>query len=81
MITKLESNNQLDAVVGLFRIRPEQLGKLGQCKIEEDRILKVVDKDPNCKFEYSWGVIAWRGRYSKYINDNDPHWIFYQSCN
>lgn len=73
MITKLESNNQLDAVVGLFRIRPEQLGKLGQCKIEEDRILKVVDKDPNCKFEYSWGVIVWRGRYSKYINDKDPH--------
>ena len=43
---------------------------MGQCKIEEDRILKVVDKDQIVNLSIL-GVIAWRGRYSKYINDND----------
>jgi len=73
IIEKLDNNPELDAVLGLFKIRPEQLGKLGQCEINKDRILSVVDKDPNCKFDYSWGVITWRGRYSKFIDDKDPH--------
>ena len=73
IIEKLDNNPELDAVLGLFKIRPEQLGKLGQCEINKDRVLSVVDKDPNCTFDYSWGVITWRGRYSKFIYDKDPH--------
>ena len=44
IVEKLENNPELDAVLGLFKIRPEQLGKLGQCEINKDRILSVVGR-------------------------------------
>ncbi len=59
--------------VGLFEIQDYQKGKLGQCKLNEKRIEKVVDKDENCNFAHAWGLIMWNKRFNKFINPKDPH--------
>ena len=44
IIEKLDNNPELDAVLGLFKIRPEQLGKLGQCEINKIESLVLLTK-------------------------------------
>lgn len=68
MIHKL---NTYDIVVLVWKIKDCQIGKLGQCKIENDEIIDIIDKDKNCNYKYFWGCIAWNKSMNKYIN---PQW-------
>lgn len=64
---------ELDIVLGIWKIKEEQVGKLGQCKIEGDLIKKIIDKDINCKEEYFWGLIMWKPNFNQYIKEKDEH--------
>jgi hypothetical protein len=61
------------ADVACWKIRPEQKGKLGQVDIIDDSIFDVIDKDPFCQFEYSWGSLTFDRTLLNYANDKDPH--------
>ena len=67
------SSTDLDVVLGLWKIKNDQKGKLGQCIIEGEHIKKVVDKDPNCVEDFFWGLIMWKPKFNDYISIGDPH--------
>jgi len=73
MISKINQNHSLDAVVGLWNIRGYQRPKVGQCQIKNGRVIKVIDKDPKTKFKFLWGAILFKSSLWDYINPNDPH--------
>lgn len=72
MRTKIISSN-LDVVLGLWKIKQSQIGKLGQCILEGDKVKKIIDKDVNCKEEYFWGLIMWKPSFNNFIIDTDSH--------
>lgn len=64
---------KVEMVVILWLIRPEQYGKLGQCLIEGDLVVDVRDKDSQCKYPYSWGVIGWNESCNTLLDVETPH--------
>jgi hypothetical protein len=62
-----------DIAVGVFKIRDEQRGKLGQCCIESEVVTKVVDKDPTCPYEWAWGLLAWKPHVWELFDPKTPH--------
>ena len=67
--------NKYDIVVILWKIKEYQYGKLGQINIdfESKTVIDIVDKDINCKYEYSWGLIGWTKKMNQYIDPKTPH--------
>ena len=63
--------NTHEIVVLLWKIKDYQIGKVGQCKIENNMVTDVIDKDPLCTYPYFWGVIGWNSKLNKHI---DPKW-------
>ena len=72
MREKITSSN-LDVVLGIWKIKQSQIGKLGQCKLDGDSVKKIIDKDVNCKEEYFWGLIMWKPSFNNFISDKDLH--------
>jgi NDP-sugar pyrophosphorylase family protein len=64
-------NSKFKIVVILWKIKDYQIGKVGQCKIENNRVIEVKDKDPTCQYPYFWGVIGWNSTMNKHIQ---PEW-------
>lgn len=67
------NNSDFDIVLGLWKIREDQFGKLGQCKLNDGKVEIVIDKDPECKEPYAWGTILWKNSFNKYIQPSDNH--------
>jgi hypothetical protein len=70
----------LDSDVNLacWKIREEQMGKLGQVKFHasidnKGKIVDSRDKDPKCTFEYSWGAMAFNRKFLGLGNPEMPH--------
>lgn len=44
----------------LWKMDESKKGKLGQVSVnnEENQVLDVIDKDPNCNYPYFWGAIS-----------------------
>jgi hypothetical protein len=61
------------ADVACWKIRPEQKGKLGQVNVIDNRIFDIIDKDPSCEFEYSWGSLTFDRNLLGYTTIKDPH--------
>lgn len=60
--------------VMVWRIRPDQFGKLGQCRVVNGEVVEHRDKDPQCQFEYSWGVIGWQATAGEQLlQPRTPH--------
>ena len=72
MRKKIQST-ELDVVLGVWKIKEDQIGKLGQCLIEGELIKKIIDKDISCKEEYFWGLIMWKPSFNQYIKERDKH--------
>lgn len=72
MKEKITTSN-IDVVLGIWKIKQSQIGKLGQCVLDGDIVKKIIDKDPNCKEEYFWGLIMWKPSFNKFISDKDLH--------
>ena len=64
----------LDAVVAVWRIGEEQVGKLGQCDIDNsDMLTNVIDKNPECKLPFFWGSLMWKKSFNKFLELEDQH--------
>lgn len=77
VLKKMNNTYQLyecDVVVGIFKIRKEQVGKLGQVLFDDDNNLQdVVDKDEHCKHEWAWGSILWNYKFFNFIDKKESH--------
>jgi hypothetical protein len=65
-----------------WNIRPEQFGKLGQVLLSEPKPGKIIgeflvsqseDKNPDCRFEHSWGAMAFDRQVIELALDEMPH--------
>lgn len=65
--------NKFNIVVILWKIKDYQYGKLGQIDINDEKVINIKDKDPECRFPYSWGVIGWTYKVNYLINATTPH--------
>jgi hypothetical protein len=57
----------------LWNIRDTQIGKIGQCNIDEDYIIDIIDKDITCDYNYGWGVVVFTPEFEKFIFMEDLH--------
>ena len=73
----LVSNDPQEDVIArlaLWRIRDDQKGKLGQVALDASgRVMDMVDKQPTCSYDLSWGALAFRPELAGYINLEHPH--------
>lgn len=68
------SSNPIFCDLGIWKIRPEQRGKLGEVEIDsENFVIKIIDKNPNSFLNYSWGTLTFSRELINYINPNEPH--------
>lgn len=59
-----------------WKIRPEQLGKLGQLEISnlpEGRVTAAEDKNPSCEYPNSWGAMSFTRDALTFGNVDMPH--------
>jgi len=71
---KMYHRDNCDIVLGIFKIRDNQKGKLGQVLFDEkNNLLDVIDKDSNCEYIWAWGTILWNNKFSKYIDRKKSH--------
>jgi len=57
----------------LWNIRDTQLGKIGQCSVDDNFIIDIIDKDNTCDYNYGWGVVVFKPEFEKYIYKEDLH--------
>jgi hypothetical protein len=57
----------------LWNIRDTQIGKIGQCNVDNNFIIDIIDKDPLCEYNYGWGVVVFKPEFEKYIDIKDLH--------
>ena len=65
--------NKFDIVVILWKIKEYQYGKLGQINIDNNKVIDIIDKDINCRYPYSWGIIGWTNKVNNLIDITTPH--------
>lgn len=41
-----------------FPMKPHLVGKVGLLETDEDKVLSIVEKDPNCDFKLMWGAFS-----------------------
>ena len=75
MRNKLLLDDEVDVVLGLWKMEKFQKGKFGQVELDKsnEKILQVVDKDPNCKFKYFWGTLMWNSVFNNFMHESDQH--------
>ena len=65
-------NSDLD--LSLWKIRRDQYGKLGQVSVASDgRVLDCVDKNPECRYEFSWGAMTFNRKFLECLDIEFPH--------
>jgi hypothetical protein len=68
------ANLKSDLDLSLWRIRSDQYGKLGQVSISpEGKVLDCVDKNPDCKYEFSWGAMTFSRKFLDHLDIDFPH--------
>jgi len=72
MRQKLISNNY-DIMLGLWTIRNDQKGKLGQCRVVGDLVTNIIDKNKDCNENFFWGLIMWNPKFNSFIRKEDSH--------
>ena len=65
--------NKFDVVLIIWKIKDYQYGKLGQVNIQDNKISDIMDKNLDCKYPYSWGIIGWTNKVNHLIDENTPH--------
>ena len=63
-----------DLSLSLWRIRSDQYGKLGQVSVDPDgKVLDCVDKNPECRYEFSWGAMTFNRKFLDHLDIDFPH--------
>ena len=57
----------------LWSIRYDQLGKIGQCKLENGLITDIIDKDEHCDYTFGWGAIVFKKGFEMYLKSEHLH--------
>jgi len=60
-------HEDVSGTLGLWNIKENQIGKLGQCKIDQHYVTDIQDKNINCNYNLFWGAIMWKRKINKYI--------------
>lgn len=71
--TEMIQKTENDVGVNLWNIRETQLGKIGQCKINENYVIDIIDKNKDCEYNYGWGVVVFKPIFMKYMQEEDLH--------
>jgi choline kinase len=66
-------SSEADLNVACWNIKDSQKGKLGQVKIEDGKIIQIIDKEPSCDFRHSWGAISFNRKFINSLNPEMPH--------
>ena len=69
----LFSESEAELVVATWKIRLDQRGKLGQLELRKNTIIKLEDKNPNCKFENAWGSMSFTRNFVPFLDSESPH--------
>jgi hypothetical protein len=71
----IENINKENINVGcyLWNIRDTQIGKIGQCNVNDKFIVDIIDKDTSCDYNYGWGAVVFKPEFEKYIYMEDLH--------
>lgn len=59
--------------LALWKIKDSQRGRLGQVDLVGNSARKIVDKDPTCNFEYSWGAASFTRDFASFFQKEMPH--------
>ena len=73
LIENVISQDNITVGAYVWNIRDTQVGKIGQCEIEDNMIIKIVDKDINCDYNYGWGAIVFKPTFEQYILRDQLH--------
>lgn len=73
LIEDLLLNTDINAGVYIWNIRNTQLGKIGQCNINNNIVTDIIDKDITCDYNYGWGSVIFKPEFEKYIIKEDLH--------
>ena len=73
LIDDLINNNDIQVGAYLWNIRNTQVGKIGQCNVDNNYITDIIDKDINCNYNYGWGCVIFKPEFEKYIIKEDLH--------
>lgn len=60
-------------VLGIAPLEPRMRGRLGQVCLEGERVVDIVDKDPNCPYQWVWGTVGFGPELIPYMRKEDPH--------
>ena len=60
-------------VLGLAPLDPRMRGRLGQVNVEGERVIDMIDKDPDCPHPWVWGTVGFGRELIPYIRSEDPH--------
>lgn len=68
------SNLRSDLDLSLWKIRSDQYGKLGQVSVDPNgKVLDCVDKNPDCRYEFSWGALTFNRNFLDLLDLDFPH--------
>jgi hypothetical protein len=73
MIKLFKNSDELDGVVGLWNILEIQREKTGQCRVEKNLVIDVVDKNKNVKYDYLWGTVLFNNKLWEFIKKDEQH--------
>ena len=74
ILNKKFNEYKCDILLGIFKIREDQRGKLGQVKFDENNnLVDVIDKDKKCTYKWAWGIMQWNRKLFEYINPMESH--------
>ena len=73
LLENIIQNKNINIGCYLWNIRDTQLGKIGQCNIDDNFIIDIIDKDTTCNYNYGWGVVVFTPEFEKYIYKEELH--------
>ena len=73
LIQRLLTNDKYNVGAFLWNIRSAQIGKIGQCEINDNFICNIIDKNKDCDYNYGWGSMVFKPSFEAYIKNDDLH--------
>jgi len=74
MAERLVKRTDTLAMAAVWKIRPDQVGKLGLVDIGEcNEVLAVIDKAKDSPLTEAWGALMWRPGFWDYIKPDHAH--------
>jgi len=73
LIERLIEDDKHHVGAFLWNIRDAQVGKIGQCEIDDNFICNIIDKNKECGYNYGWGSMVFKPSFEAYIKKDDLH--------